>query len=92
MLNLFVRIIPTTNARGVRREVPTVVNLYNKKMGGVDLGDQHIQSYDPDVRSLKMWKKLLINMILRVIGTEKMPCIELFSFSVLSKSMFISGS
>ncbi|CAG2190100.1 unnamed protein product [Mytilus edulis] len=62
------RIIPTTNARGVRREVPTVVNLYNKKMGGVDLGDQHIQSYDPDVRSLKMWKKLLINMILRVIA------------------------
>ncbi|CAC5419723.1 unnamed protein product [Mytilus coruscus] len=44
------RIIPTTNARGVRREVPTVVNLYNKKMGGVDLGDQHIQSYDPDVQ------------------------------------------
>ncbi|CAC5378841.1 unnamed protein product [Mytilus coruscus] len=44
------RIIPVTNARGARREVPTVVNLYNKKMGGVDLGDQHIQSYDPDVQ------------------------------------------
>ena len=37
-------------------------------MGGVDLADQHIQVYDPDFRSVKLWKKLLVNMILRVIG------------------------
>jgi hypothetical protein len=36
-------------------------------MGGVDLADQHIQAYDPDFRSVKLWKKLLVKVILRVI-------------------------
>ncbi|CAC5365771.1 unnamed protein product [Mytilus coruscus] len=58
----------TENSRGVERHVPKVVDIYNRKMGSVDLADQHIQVYDPDFRSVKLWKKLFINMILRVIG------------------------
>lgn len=52
----------------MERHVPKVVDIYNRKMGGVDLADQHIQVYDPDFRSVKLWKKLLVNMILRVVG------------------------
>ncbi|XP_046576285.1 uncharacterized protein LOC124284261 [Haliotis rubra] len=33
-------------------------------MGGVDLGDQLIAVYDPQVRSVKLWKKILINFLL----------------------------
>ena len=36
------------NNRGVEKRVPKVVDIYNRKMGGVDLADQHIQVYDPD--------------------------------------------
>lgn len=61
----------TQNSRGVEKRVPRVVDIYNRKMGGVDLADQHIQVYDPDFRSVKLWKKLLINMILRVIGKTR---------------------
>ena len=32
-------------------------------MGRVDLADQHIQVYDPDFRSVKLWKKLLVRVI-----------------------------
>ncbi|VDI18435.1 Hypothetical predicted protein [Mytilus galloprovincialis] len=33
-------------------------------MGGVDLGDQLLSVYDPDIRSVKLWKKILVNLIL----------------------------
>jgi hypothetical protein len=36
------------NNRGVEKRVPKVVDIYNRKMGGDDLADQHIHVYDPD--------------------------------------------
>ncbi|CAG2204877.1 unnamed protein product [Mytilus edulis] len=33
-------------------------------MGGVDLGDQLLSVYDPDIRSVKLWKKILVNLLL----------------------------
>jgi hypothetical protein len=49
------RLKTTQNSRGVEKRVPNVVDIYNRKMGGVDLADQHIQVYDPDFRSVKLW-------------------------------------
>lgn len=56
------------NSRGVMKAIPNVNYIYNQYMGGVDLADCQIQVYDPDQRSVKMWKKLLINLLLRVVG------------------------
>lgn len=62
------------NSRGQENEVPHVVSLYNRTMGGVDLGDQLISEYTPDIRSLKMWKKVLINLL----ATAEGQCLILF--------------
>ena len=62
-------------------------------MGGVDLADQHIQVYEPDFRSVKLWKKLLVNMILRVIGNAFKSSLELKTqkiTSILFTSVVIS--
>lgn len=56
------------NSRGIVSDIPRTVYMYNKLMGGVDIADQQIQTYDPDVKSLKLWKKILINLILRIVG------------------------
>jgi hypothetical protein len=45
----------------------TVV-MYNKLMGGVDMADQLLTTYDPNVKSVKLWKKLLMNVLLRITG------------------------
>ncbi|XP_065924938.1 uncharacterized protein [Magallana gigas] len=37
-------------------------------MGGVDLSDKSLELYDPDIRSNKMWKRILFNLLLRVIS------------------------
>ncbi|KAJ8316738.1 hypothetical protein KUTeg_005684 [Tegillarca granosa] len=59
-----------SNSRGVERELPNVAVVYNSKMGGVDLSDQHISYYSPDIRSVKMWKKVLMNLLSRVIANS----------------------
>lgn len=56
------------NGRGQENEVPQVVSLYNRTMGGVDLGDQLISEYTSDIRSLKMWKEVLINLLATAEG------------------------
>uniref|UniRef100_A0A8W8JEB0 C1q domain-containing protein n=1 Tax=Magallana gigas TaxID=29159 RepID=A0A8W8JEB0_MAGGI len=38
-------------------------------MGGVDLSDKSLELYDPDIRSNKMWKRVLFNLLLRVISS-----------------------
>ena len=42
--------------------------MYNKLMGGVDMADQLLTTYDPNVKSVKLWKKLLMNVLLRITG------------------------
>ncbi|XP_062609963.1 piggyBac transposable element-derived protein 4-like [Saccostrea cucullata] len=61
-------VITTQNARGVEVLMPAVNYVYNKKMGGVDLSDKSLELYDPDIRSNKMWKRILFNLLLRVIS------------------------
>uniref|UniRef100_A0A8W8JBR7 PiggyBac transposable element-derived protein domain-containing protein n=1 Tax=Magallana gigas TaxID=29159 RepID=A0A8W8JBR7_MAGGI len=63
-----VRVIATQNARGVEIQIPAVNCMYNQKMGGVDLSDKSLELYDPDIRSNKMWKRVLFNLLLRVIS------------------------
>nr|XP_034298896.1 piggyBac transposable element-derived protein 4-like [Crassostrea gigas] len=60
-------VIATHNARGVEIQIPAVNCVYNQKMGGVDLSDKSLELYDPDIRSNKMWKRILFNLLLRVI-------------------------
>ena len=40
-------------------------------MGGVDMADQLLTTYDPNVKSVKLWKKLQMNVLLRITGTKK---------------------
>ena len=56
------------NSRGVEHDVPKTVVMYNKLMGGVDMADQLLTTYDPNVKSVKLWKKLLMNVLLRITG------------------------
>ena len=58
------------NSRGVAQSGPEVVYDYNKWMGGVDLGDQLISHYDPSIRGRKMWKKMLINILMTASGDK----------------------
>ncbi|KAJ8309935.1 hypothetical protein KUTeg_011800 [Tegillarca granosa] len=59
------------NSRGIVSVIPRTVYMYNKLMSGVDIADQQIQTYDPDVKSLKLWKKILINLILKTVEKGK---------------------
>ncbi|XP_071111498.1 piggyBac transposable element-derived protein 4-like [Haliotis cracherodii] len=52
------------NAKGRTLKIPSVVNMYNHTMGGVDLGDQFIKLYDPRLRSCKLWRKALFEVLL----------------------------
>ncbi|CAC5363514.1 unnamed protein product [Mytilus coruscus] len=47
---------------------PKLSPVYNRTMGGVDLGDQLISEYSPDIRSLIMWKKVFINLLATAEG------------------------
>lgn len=45
---------------------PAIIELYNKNMGGVDGADQLIHFYNDNRKSIKVWKKLAINLIHRM--------------------------
>ncbi|XP_069130846.1 piggyBac transposable element-derived protein 4-like [Argopecten irradians] len=60
--------LATHNAKGVDVNIPAVNDLYNKKMGGVDLSDKSVQAYDPDARTCKLWKRILINLLLKMMN------------------------
>lgn len=60
--------------------MPLAVSLYNQTMGGVDLGDQLIQEYSPDMRQLKMWKRILWNGLTTAAGKKFAAFSFLFCF------------
>ena len=44
-------------------QMPRAISLYNEPMGGVDLEDQLMQEYHPNLMSVKMWKKMLLSFL-----------------------------
>ena len=59
--------IPVVSARGRPTEKPKVVDYYNKYMGGVDMSDMMLYTYVDERKSLKMWKKVFINITGRML-------------------------
>ncbi|CAG2252077.1 unnamed protein product [Mytilus edulis] len=55
--------INTTNSRGTDLAIPSAVKRYNFTMGGVDLGDQLLLQFEPNFKSVKMWRKLLFHQL-----------------------------
>lgn len=57
------RFVETTNGKVRDIFIPAVVEKYNHTMGGVDLGNQLILQFEPQFKSLKMWRKLLFHCL-----------------------------
>ena len=76
-LSLLCSRVQHTNAKGHETQIPEVIKHYNKFMGGVDKGDQMILLYDPDLRSVKLWRKILLNILLTASG---MKCFHITNF------------
>ena len=49
-----------TNATKIR---PSMVLVYNKKMGAVDRNNQMVENYKLNIKTLKWWKKLFFHLI-----------------------------
>ena len=60
--------INTTNSRGTDLAIPSAVKRYNFTMGGVDLGDQLLLQFEPNFKSVKMWRKLLFHQLVTAAG------------------------
>ena len=43
--------------------IPKLIDDYNHKMGGVDLVDQHIAYYQPNVQCQRNWIPLLVQVM-----------------------------
>ena len=61
--------VRVNNSRGKQIVAPEIMVHYNKFMGGVDLGDQLISQYLPRFRCVKLWKKMVINILVTSSGT-----------------------
>ena len=48
---------------------PNVVHTYNETMGGVDLGDQLSLKFEPQFKGVKLWRKILFNLLVTASGT-----------------------
>ena len=48
---------------GKDKLIPTVVDIYNRGMGGVDKSDQMMTSYDVECKRVKKWYKKVFNHI-----------------------------
>ena len=64
--NLNFSMIDTTNSRGTDISIPAATQTYNYTMGGVDVGDEMIQQFEPQFNSLKIWRKMLFNFLLQL--------------------------
>ena len=50
---------------------PSVMHtyMYNETMGGVDLGDQLLLKFEPQFKGVKLWRKILFNLLVTASGT-----------------------
>ncbi|CAC5396271.1 Glutathione S-transferase Mu 1,Glutathione S-transferase Mu 5,Glutathione S-transferase Mu 2,Glutathione S-transferase [Mytilus coruscus] len=51
------------NSKGRVVSAPSVVHKYNQTMGGVDLGDQLLLKFEPQFKGVKLWRKILFNLL-----------------------------
>ncbi|UYV75868.1 hypothetical protein LAZ67_13001603 [Cordylochernes scorpioides] len=75
-----------TTASGRSVTIPAMVQEYNKRMGGVDLSDQMLNTYIDERRSLKWWKKVFFSMVFRAminsyIIYKKLPLTQLIDYT-----------
>ena len=59
------------NSRGLVVTAPSVVHKYNETMGGVDLGDQLLLKFEPQFKSIKLWRKILFNLLTTATGIQR---------------------
>ncbi|CAC5384500.1 unnamed protein product [Mytilus coruscus] len=46
---------------------PKMIEYYNTKMGGIDLADQLVSAYVDDRKTMKVWKKIVFNLLQRMV-------------------------
>lgn len=46
---------------------PKMIEYYNTKMGGVDLADQLVSAYVDGRKTMKVWKKVVFNLLQRMV-------------------------
>ncbi|CAC5400023.1 unnamed protein product [Mytilus coruscus] len=57
------RTVRKVNSKGRVVSAPSVVHKYNQTMGGVDLGDQLLLKFEPQFKGVKLWRKILFNLL-----------------------------
>ena len=62
-----VRILSTISNADMIQNVPKVIKLYNKNMGGVDGSDMMLSFYESKRKTLKVWKRIMLHIIHRVL-------------------------
>ncbi|VDI58726.1 Hypothetical predicted protein, partial [Mytilus galloprovincialis] len=50
-----------------KNDKPAMIWPYNKFMGGVDLADMMTKSYNDGLKTLKVWKKVVFNLMHRMV-------------------------
>jgi len=46
---------------------PTAISVYNSFMGGVDLHDMMLSFYSDERKTVKVWKKMAMNIVRRML-------------------------
>lgn len=62
-----VRLLSTFHSAKLKDNKPKVITKYNKYMGGVDLNDMLTSFYGDNRKSVKMWKKVVFNLLQRFL-------------------------
>ena len=93
--------VKRTQKNGERMEVecPAAIDFYNKFMGGVDLADQKVSTYDLNRKSGKWWRKVFYKLLMTAVVNSwiiyqelKQTKIPLISFLVpLAEEMIATG-
>lgn len=55
------------NGRIINKQKPSIVHQYNREMKGTDITDQMLCTYLDDRKCLKPWKKVIFNVISRMM-------------------------
>ncbi|CAC5410838.1 unnamed protein product [Mytilus coruscus] len=62
-----VRLISSFSKAEQENDKPAMICSYNKFMGGVDLADMMTESYNDGRKTLKVWKKVVFNLMHRMV-------------------------